>query len=501
MIIFFMEKINISVSKEDVSKIKDEALIIGFFKGKLKLEGPVKELDGKCSGIISEFIKENTFKGDKNEAKSVYARGNVKNIILVGLGEEERYNANVMTAVVADTLKKLKASGIKNCSIVLDSFVGKLNEEDAVEKITVSSLLGLYKFTGYRTKDNGKNGSFENVRIITNSNKNFDRQVKYGIIVSEAVNSTRDVVNTPPNVATPEYVANYTKDIAKKNGLKFTVFDEKQIEKMKLDCLLAVGKGSVNKPRLVILEYNGAPGKKQIAIVGKGITFDTGGINVKQHPFIINMKDDKGGALAAINIVEACSKLKLPLNVVAVTPLAENMIDSEAYRPDDVLTAYNKITIEIKNTDAEGRLVLADGLAYAAEKKPEAIFDIASLTGAARIVLGSVGSPFMSNNPKITEKLKIASEKSLEKLWELPLWEEYNEDVKSDIADLKNLGNEGDAGTIIGGIFLQNFVNDIPWAHIDIGETVFAKADKGVIVKGATGATVRLMVELLRDWK
>jgi len=205
--------------------------------------------------------------------------------------------------------------------------------------------------------------------------------------------------------------------------------------------------------------------------------------------------------LASIHAIEACSKLKLPVNIIAITPFCENMIDAAAYRPDDVLSAYNGMTVEVKNTDAEGRLVLADALSYAAEKNPEAIIDIATLTGASTVVLGWAGTPFTSTDEKLAEKIKNASKKSLEKVWELPLWPEYEDSIKSDVADIKNISEEGDAGVIIGAAFLKNFVSDAPWAHIDIGTTVWSKIDKGILTKGATGATVRLMIELLREWK
>ncbi|MEK6828208.1 MAG: M17 family metallopeptidase, partial [Nanoarchaeota archaeon] len=206
-------------------------------------------------------------------------------------------------------------------------------------------------------------------------------------------------------------------------------------------------------------------------------------------------------AIAAIHIVEACAKLKLSVNIVVVTPLCENMPSSTSFRPDDVLTAHNGLTVEIKNTDAEGRLILADALSYAAEQKPEVIIDIATLTGASLIVLGYVGTPFVCTNENLRKKLNIASAKSLEKVWELPLWQEYEESLKSDVADVKHIGDEGEAGVITAAMFLKNFVNDVPWLHIDIGTTVWSKVDKGVLTKGATGATVRLLMEMLREWR
>lgn len=496
------EAISVKALKIELSKVKDDALLVGFFKGKLKLSQELKKLDNENKGIISSYIKNNGFKAEKGELKGIYANKSIKNIVLVGLGEHDKYNLDVLAAVIADASKRLRDNGTGSFSVFIDSFNnGKFKDEEIVEKITLSSLMGLYKFTEYKTKDKDKIKYIKKITIIANSNKNFGKEVKYASVIADAANKTRDLVNTPPNIATPEYVANYAKEIAKKSGLKCTIFDEKQIEKMKMGCFLGVAQGSANKPRLAVLEYKGS-GKKPIAIVGKGITFDSGGLNVKPYPYILNMKDDKGGAVAAMHIVEACAKLKMPINLVVVTPLCENMIDAASYRPDDVLKAYNGMTVEIRNTDAEGRLVLADALSYVADKfKPEAIIDIATLTGASLVVLGYVGTPFVCTDENLRKKINDASPKSLEKIWELPLWQEYEDSLKSDVADVKHIGDDGEAGVITAAMFLKNFVDDVPWLHIDIGTTVWSKVDKGILVKGATGATVRLMMEMLREWR
>lgn len=494
---------SVRILRAELSKLKDNALLTGLSKDKLSLGAELKKFDNENGGIISSFIKDGNFKGEKGEIKNVYINQNIKNITLVGLGEEEKYSLDVISALIAEASKRLRDNGTESFSILLSSFSNnKFDDAEAVEKITVSSLLGLYKFTEYKTKDKDKLKFVKQITILTNSSRNFEKNVEFGAAVADAVSRTRDLVNTPPNIATPQFVADYAKELARISNIKYTVLDEKQIEKLKMGCFLGVAQGSLNKPRLVVLEYYGAgKNQKPIAIVGKGITFDSGGLNLKPYPYILNMKDDKGGAVAAIHIIEACSRLKLPVNVIAVTPLCENMPSGSSFRPDDVLTAYNEMTVEIKNTDAEGRLVLADALSYAAEFKPKAIIDIATLTGASMIALGYIGTPFLSTDEKLAKMLKDASAKSLEKLWEFPLWQEYDENIKSDIADFKHISEEGDAGVIIGAAFLKNFVNNIPWAHIDIGTTVWSKVDKGVLAKGATGVTVRLLMEMLREWK
>lgn len=499
-----MEKyaVSVKVAKDELTKIKDNALVVGFFKNKTNLQGELKKFDGENGNLVSSYIKDMKFEAEKGEIKNIYINKKVKNAVIVGLGEEDKFNFEVLSNAVADAAKKLRDSSADSFTLSLSSFKNnKLSEEETVEKIALSLRMALYRFNDYKTKDKEKVKSLKEVTIVTDSSKNFDSQIKFASVAGDAVVKTRDLVNLPPNIVNPEYVASYAKELARKNGLKCTVFDEKQIDRMKMGCLSAVGRGSVNKPKLVVLEYNGAGKEKLIALVGKGVTFDTGGYNLKPYPYILNMKDDLGGAAASIHIIEACAKLKLPVNLIVVTPLCENMIDADAYRPDDVLTAFNGVTVEIKNTDAEGRLILADALSYAASLKPKAIVDIASLTGASMVVLGFIGTPIISTDEKLTEKLKEASKKSLERVWELPLWPEYDDSIKSDVADIKNISEEGDAGVIIGAAFLKNFVDEIPWLHIDIGTTVWSKSDKGILTKGGTGATVRLMVEFLKEWK
>ncbi|MBI1935839.1 leucyl aminopeptidase [Candidatus Woesearchaeota archaeon] len=499
-----MENQSVSVRsmKCSLDKVKDNALLIGFIKEKTGLSGELKKFDAEHGNIVSSFIRDNSFKAEKGDVKSIYINKSLKNIVLVGLGEQDKFSISVMQNAVADACKKLR-NGVESLSILLGSFSGGvLDEKELAEKASLGCLMGLYKFTEFKTKDKDKIKSIRQITLITDSGHNLEKETEYAAIVAEAVNKTRDFVNTPPNVATPEHIADYAKNIGKNFGIKAKIFDENGIAKMKMGCFLGVARGSVNKPRLVVLEYNGAAkSKKPIVIVGKGVTFDSGGLNVKPYPYILNMKDDKGGALAAIHTIEACAKLRMPVNLVVIAPFCENMIDAASYRPDDVLTAYNGMTVEIKNTDAEGRLILADALAYAAELKPEVIIDIATLTGASMVTLGYVATPFLATDEKLSEKIKSASKKSLEKVWELPLWPEFEESIKSDVADIKNISEEGDAGVIIGATFLKNFVGEVPWAHIDIGTTVWSKVDKGILTKGGTGATVRLMMELLREWK
>lgn len=495
----------IEVISDKLEEIKSQCLVIAFFEDKLKPSKEISDFDRLIGNVINNSIKNRDFKAEKDESKLFYINNkNLKCLALLGLGKEKDFNLSQLTRAVGTLAKKIRNYDIKSFALYLGSFKNKNFEHASyLEKIAKGILLSLYQFTKYKTKDLDKVKSIDKVTIIINKNKinNSEKIVNNSVVYAEAVNKTRDLVNTPPNIATPAYIADYAAKLAKENKLKCTILDEKQIEKLGMECFMAVAKGSYNKPRMVILEYNGKANEKPIVLVGKGVTFDTGGINVKPQAYMTTMKDDKAGACGVIHILEACAKLKLKANVVGIAALAENMVSERSFRPDDVLKSYSGLTVEIINTDAEGRLVLADALSYSLKYKPKAIIDIATLTGASIIALGYFASPVLGNSQQLIDKIKAASEKSLEKVWQFPLWEEYEELIKSDIADIKHLNTDIDAGVIVGGIFLKKFVNDVPWAHIDIGATVWAKQEKGHIVKGATGFSVLLLLDLLRDWK
>lgn len=493
---------DVRIEQLDFKKIGVKAILIGISQDKIELSSSIKRIDAELGNIISNCIKNKDFNGEKGEVISLY--NSVKNnyLILVGLGEQGKITLDLIANTIAGVLRALRDKGISKIGILFDSFIFKnFDDAEAIEKIAVSSLIGLYRYDEFKTSDTNKLKYVDEIKVLTlNYNKKYDAIIKNAGIISNAVNKTRALVATPPNIATPEYVASYAKGIAKSSGLRCTIIEEEEARKLGMNCFLAVAKGSANKPKFVILEYNGGKGQ-HVVLVGKGVTFDSGGLNIKTHPYMQNMKDDKSGAVAVIHVIEACSLLKLPINVIAIAPLCENMPSGTSYRPDDVIKSYLGVTVEIRNTDAEGRMILCDALAYSLKYKPEAIIDVATLTGAAKIVLGETGTPIMGNNPNLISKIKKASEKSLEKVWEMPLWEEYADELKSDIADMKHLSDEGNAGTIIGGTFLKNFIGSTPWAHMDIAITSLAKADKGVNPKGPTGVSVRLLIELLRGWR
>ncbi|MDP6647893.1 MAG: leucyl aminopeptidase [Candidatus Woesearchaeota archaeon] len=494
----------IIVNGKKLEEIKDQCLGIAFFEDNLKLRNEIKNLDNSINNAIGNSIKNKDFKAEKNEVKTFYINKNIKYLALLGLGKENDFDLNKLMDATSNLSKKLRNSGIETFSLALNSFKNKNYEHDIyLEKITQAITLSLYQFTKFKTRDLDKIKSIKKVTIILDNEhlKNSEKIANEASIYAEAVNKTRDLINTPPNIATPDYVATAAADAGKKNGIKCTILDEKQIEKLRMGCIMAVARGSSHKPRIFVLEYNGNGNEMPIVLVGKGVTFDTGGINIKPSSYLTTMKDDKAGACGIINILEACARLKLKLNVIGIGALAENMIGSSSYRPDDVLKSHSGLTVEIVNTDAEGRLLVADALSYSLKYKPQAVIDVATLTGASIVALGYFASPVLGNDQKLIDKIKAASEKSLEKIWQFPLWDEYKDLIKSDIADIRHHHGGIDAGVMVGGIFLKNFVKDVPWAHIDIGNTVWAKQEKGYTVKGATGFSVLLLLNLLRDWK
>jgi len=495
-----MKETKITTSALNLDKLTYTTLVIGFFEGKLDLSNKVKQVNDKFDNIIGACFKNKDFKGEKGETKNLFInKKNLKYIVLVGLGEQDKYKLETFNSIIGNISKKLRSSNVEKFGILLETFSNsKIDEAQVAENAVISARLGLYQFTEYKTKDLDKIKNVDEITLV--SEKELGKIIKNSDIVAEAITKTRDLINAPPNVANPTYIANYAKELAKNSSLKCTVLNESDLKKLKMNCCLAVGRGSRQEPRFVVLEYNGAGKEKPVVLVGKGITFDSGGLNLKPYPHMNNMKCDMSGASSVIHVIEACASLKLKVNVVAITPLCENMPSSDSYRPDDVLTAYNGMTVEVKNTDAEGRMVLADTLAYAEDKfKPSAIVDVATLTGASLIVLGNIATPIMGNDEKLIAKIRESSEKSLEKVWELPLWEEYDDLLKSDIADIKHLNEEGGAGVIIGGAFLKNFVKDTPWVHLDIASTAWSKSESGTTTKGATGSTVRLLIEFLKQ--
>lgn len=381
-----------------------------------------------------------------------------------------------------------------------------ITPEYLISQTTTIANMAAYHFHDFLTDPERKGVDIYDVTLCTDlkETKSLEQAIKEGEVISHAVNSARHWIDMPPSMVTPQFLAGKARDIAKKSGLKLTVFSEEQINKMGMGGLAAVSRGSELDCELVILEYKSKKKNAQtIAFVGKGITFDSGGLSIKPADSMENMKDDMSGAAAVIATMEAIAELQPDVNVIGLAPIAENMPSGKATRPGDIVKFYNGKTAEIRNTDAEGRLILADALSYAVKHyKPDAMIDVATLTGAVAYFLGAFYTGLLSRHDELVEKVYAASKISGDRVWRLPLDEDYKPAIRTPVADLSNTGSARyKSGTITAAWFLHNFVGDVPWVHLDIAGTAFDVPDIPYYRQGATGAGVRLLIELARNWK
>ena len=360
------------------------------------------------------------------------------------------------------------------------------------------ALLGHYRFTRYVTEKSNDRKPLSAMTVLAETSSHvasIKRGVRRGEVAGEATCFVRDLCNTPANLLPPSRVVEEAKKVAKEKNVKLTVLNRRQQEKLGMGGLLGVSRGSQEPPQFIILEYSGASKKdKPIVLVGKTVTFDSGGISLKPSENMEQMKADMTGGAEVLATVQALARLRLPLNVIGLLPVTENMPGGRATKPGDILTMLSGKTVEVQNTDAEGRLILADGLAYATRLKPKCIIDIATLTGACAVALGQFAIGMLGNDDKLKSQLKAAGEKSGERVWEMPLWDEYFEQLKSDCADMRNIGGRG-GGMITAAIFLSKFVGNSPWVHLDIASTDWSGSERAYISKGPTGIGTRLLIQ------
>ncbi len=463
----------------------------------------LKAVDTATSGALTTMLESEEFTGAMGEVASVYHPAGFKagRVVLVGLGEKKE--------ITPDSFRKAaghvsRYSGLKSSAKAVFYF-GKFDDERFYQAVIEGYLLGSWKLLDYKTGDaaEDKTALKEITFVIDNPRqlKRLEKAVERGFIIGEGQTMVRELAFTPSNFLTPQLLSKKAQQLARKYKFTCRVLDEKAIAKEKMGALESVARGSNEPPRFIILEYKGAPaGRKPIVLVGKGVTFDSGGISLKPGLNMHEMKGDMTGAAVVLSTIVTAARLKLPQNVTVLIPATENMPSGKATRPGDIITARNGKTIEIINTDAEGRLILADALDYANEFKPQAVLDIATLTGASLFVLGYSGAPIMGNNDKLLTRVKEASEATAERVWELPLWDDFYDRMKSSIADLVNSGGRA-AGTACAGAFLENFIGDYPWAHIDIAYVDLEPKGRPYIPAGPTGIGLRLLIEVLSAWK
>jgi leucyl aminopeptidase len=493
--------VQVKVEKAKIDQKQTSLVVIGVFEGEQDFTQS-KELDPSVFASIKETLENKEFRGEFGLSILVYThgRGPMKKIMLLGLGKKEKFTDESARICAGKAAHKAKELGVKEFSILQFSNL----DEGLVEAVTEGVTLALYSFDKYKeTKEPAT--KIEEVAILINSDLPKFQSVadKAGLVV-EAVNFARDVANLPPNDCSPAQLASTALSLAQEHGMKARVIDRYELENMGMGGIVAVGKGSNNPPKLIILEYNGNsdPQQKPYLLVGKAVTFDTGGISIKPSEKMDEMKFDKCGGCTVLAVMRAVASMKLAVNVVGIVPSVENMPSSTSYRPGDIIRMYNGKTVEVLNTDAEGRMILADALAYGiATYSPKAVIDLATLTGAAIIALGANVAAVIGTNKQLTDRLRKLADKTGEKMWELPLYDEFHDQIKSTYADIKNIGGRP-GGAITAAAFLSNFANGAPWVHIDIAGTAWTQDgthEKSYNPKGATGFGVRTLVKLLME--
>lgn len=500
----FTQYVSVDVKKGLLASIKSDVLIFGVFENEF---GSLKKISGWLYSAVSLLSKEKKFSGEQFTHHFFSSCSNMpsKNILVVGFGKRESFDIDVLRKSSALAARLIKDLGFK-------SFVSALHQNSPINiynsasAVVEGALLALYDFTSFKTVGVDKIKKIDSFSLV--DEKNFDTvktAVDHAVKVCNAVYFTRDLVNFPPNFLTPEKLAVFAKDLSKSHkSIKVSVFDKKAIQKLGFNSLLAVNQGSAKEPRFIVLEYKKSS-TKPIVLVGKGITFDSGGIDLKPAEGMEAMQGDMAGAAVVLGTFKAVAELNLPVNIVGLIPSTENLPDGNAYKPSDIVKSYSGKTIEINNTDAEGRVVLADALSYAAKFKPKAVIDLATLTGACVVALGFSASGLFSNNDELIKKFKLSAESTSERVWELPLYDYFKEAMKSDVADIRNLstiagGKYGGACT--GAAFLQFFVDEkYPWVHLDIAPTFWSPEDKFYTRKYGTGYGVRLLLDFLKKFK
>lgn len=481
-----------------------DAIIINQFEG-LEPGGAAGAVDAVLNGAVRELIRDGDFTGKAGQITVLYPRTLMpaKRVILVGLGRQDKFNVDVVRRAAGSAISKardLKANHV--ASVIQGSGAGGLSIEIAAQAVTEGSLLALYNYRGQKSDEKPEDfPKTLDLLILDEQDTRAAEGIKAGMAIAAGVRVARDLVNLPPNFCTPSYMASVASEMALTVGLKFTALDKVQMEALKMGALLGVAQGSDTPPRFIILEHNAdREDLPTVVLVGKGVTFDTGGYDIKTADGMGTMKGDMAGGAAVIGAMGAIAGLNIPLRVIGLVPAADNMISGHAYRPQEVLTASNGVTIEISNTDAEGRLLLADALVYASRYQPKAVVDIATLTGACVTALGAgVAAGLFSTDDALRDKLVSAGTETAEKLWSLPLFPEYEKSIESNTADIKNSGGAR-SGVGSAAIFLKHFVDYPAWAHIDMAGMMFDAVDNPYVPKGATGYGVRLLTEFVRTF-
>ena len=493
----------IRVVRENVAEVKVPALIVNLFEGVRQPDGATGAVDQALEGAISQLIEDGELKGKKGEYTLIHTFGRIgpARVLVAGLGKSDDFDQQTVREVIAGACRYLRRLGVERAATIAHgSGIAGLDTVASGQAIAEGSILGLYRFRNYRTNDADAAGEIDELSIIEgDSGKLGDLQkgVERGRLMAEAAILARDMVNEPANVMTPTRMAEIATQVADEEDLEIKVLERQHMEELGMGALLGVAKGSDQPPKLIVLQYSGDPdnASERLGLIGKGITFDTGGISIKPALGMEDMKGDMAGGASVIGAMKAIGQIRPKINVTGMIAATENMPGGSAQRPGDVVRSMSGKTIEVINTDAEGRLVLADALHYAKEVGITRVVDIATLTGAMVVALGHACSGVMGNDQELIDQLIRTGEKTGERIWQLPMYPEYKEDIKSNVADIKNVGGRS-AGSITAAYFLAEFAGEGTWAHLDIAGTYFTDKEKGYLVKGGTGVPTRTLINL-----
>lgn len=497
---------NINVKLGFAEKEVADLLVFYVCEDAQMVVGALAGCDHALNSAISGILKSKEFTGKLNKTMMLPTFGKIpaKRVMLVGLGKKKDVTPDKVRQAAGSTATAARDLGMKAVTCVL----GSIEMPDSAEGVwrqayTEGFLLALYKFQRYKRAEPEEQKELKELTLLVSGKeaiKPVNEAVKCGQIIADAVAFARDLINTPARDKTPAVLADTAKKMAHELDIHCKVLSLPELKKLGMGGLLGVSQGSAEPPKFIILEHNArARNQDTLVFVGKGITFDSGGICLKQAKDMDQMKSDMSGAAAVLGAMMAIAKMKLPHRVVGLMPCTENMPSGAAIKPGDIVKFFSGKTAEVANTDAEGRLVLADALGYAETCRPTAVIDLATLTGSCVVALGSVVTGMLGNNEELKKRVRSAGEKSWERVWELPLWEEYQELIKSDVADIKNIGGPA-AGAITAACFLSKFTEKYPWVHLDIAGTSWSDKNGAYTQKGASGVGVRLLVQLARDW-
>ncbi|VEF47102.1 leucyl aminopeptidase [Bacillus freudenreichii] len=496
------------ISNENPYESEQECMLIGLMDQPEKFSGDLQQLDDAFNGRLTDLVKEGDISAKYQSVAVIHSLGcsSIKRFVFIGLGREKDLTVDRLREAVGKASKELKKLRVESLSIALDSFVGGgITTEKCAWIISEAYTMATYEFYGYKQKSNEPEIIVEGITIFTNEDmKETKAAFQTGWTFGTGTNHARTLVNTPSNMLRPSDLAAYAAELADKHGFEIEILEKEEIEKLGMGAFLAVNQGSNEPPFMIVLKYQGKEEWTDVlGLVGKGITFDTGGYSIKPKDGIVGMKTDMGGAASVLGAMDVIGSLRPERNVVAVIPATDNVISEKAFKPDDVITSMNGKTIEVLNTDAEGRLVLADAVTYAKMHGADRIIDVATLTGGVIIALGLDKTGAISNNEKFYQQVKEVSAKTGEFIWRLPYTEKDKERIRSSkIADLNNSpGREGHA--IMGGAFIGEFVEDTPWVHLDIAGTATTDKEYELGPAGATGIMVRTLALLVieeRNW-